>query len=349
MSSKHLYTRNLTSDLLISYCKDRGVDIRPILQELNIDLQPGPGLRYTSFNAMCELFEILSKELEDPYFGINWAKAQPDDFRYFGPVIYLASRVATWRDFIDFALNILQSFGNGFDFKVVEDIEANHMHLECSVNPLARPCRQYLQHHFAAVAQIGIRVMPDVRLEYVSFEHSGNPKDVIYEDAFRGPLMFEAPKNSMVVDVKYLERKTSSSSGLIGRGLKSFLNYQIKRGSTQQNSISVEVASLIPELLGVRNISQPQIATLLGVSPKKLQRLLAAEGTSFSNIYDACRKSMAVRILSETEMTLNEIAVQLDYSSQETFIQAFHRWFAQTPSEFKSKLDWQSTLKHEDK
>ena len=339
MPSKHLYTRNLTSDFVVSYCKARGVDIRPILKDLKIDIKPDSEFRYTSFNAMSDLFEILSNELDDPYFGINWAKAQPDDFRYFGPVMFLASRVASWRDFIDFALNVLQSFGNGFDFKMIEDLEANHIHLECVVHPLARPCRQYLQHHFAAIAQIAIRAMPDIRLEAVSFEHSGDPKDSIYEDAFRAPIMFDAPKNHMVVDIKYLERKTSNSSGLIERGLKSFLDYNLKRRSNIQNTISVEVASLIPDLMGVKNISQPEIAKLLDVSPKKLQRLLADERTNFSEIYDQCRKSMAVRALSETKMTLNETATLLNYSSQETFIQAFHRWFDQTPSEFRSQRD----------
>ena len=339
MPSKHLYTRNLTSDFFVSYCKARGVDIRPILKDLKIDIKPDSGFQYTSFNAMSDLFEILSNELDDPYFGINWAKAQPDDFRHFGPVVFLASRVASWRDFTGFGLNILRNFGNGFDFEVIEDLEANQINLECRVNPFARPCRQYLQHYFAGIAQMAIRAMPDIRFESISFEHDGDPNDPVYEDAFRAPIKFNAPKNQMVFDIKYLERKTSNSSGLIERGLESFLNYHLKRRSNIQNTISVEVASLIPDLMGVKNISQPEMAKLLDVSPKKLQRLLADERTNFSEIYDQCRKSMAVRALSETKMTLNETATLLNYSSQETFIQAFHRWFDQTPSEFRSQRE----------
>ena len=326
------------SYFFVGYCEGLGIDVQPIADRYGIEFKPHPGIHYIGFNALCDFYEELSRVTNDPHFTLNWAAAQPDDFRHAGPVVYLASRVASWRDFTEISLHTLQSFGNGFHFSLTEDPEKNSITLESKVHPLASPCRQLLQFQFSMIAQMAIRAIPDVRFKAVTFQHNGNPDDPIYEKAFRGPIEFNAPTNKLICDTKYLDRKTSKAAPLIRQGLKTYIKFQTRRRPPENQNIKVEVASLLPGLFGVKNTNLDSVAKILNISSKKLQRLLADEHTSFSVILDETRQSIAVRSLTETDMTLREIANLLDYASQETFIQAFRRWFQEAPSEFKSRL-----------
>lgn len=75
----------------------------------------------------------------------------------------------------------------------------------------------------------------------------------------------------------------------------------------------------------------------IGISAKKLQRLLAQEQTSFSEILDEVRRSMACRFLEETAIPIQKLPGRLEYSGAPAFIMAFKRWAGMTPSEFRAQ------------
>ena len=337
MSSKSLFLRNTNSALIVDYCGDLGIDLLTLSQKHGVDLNPGSGFHYASFNNVCNLYEDIARLGNDPHFGLNWALSQPEDLRHAGPIMYLLGIVSTYRGFIDILLKYKEVHTNGFHYSFQENHEDNLVSIQVDIHPLVRPCKQFIEHDFAATAKGVFDIMPDVRFKSVTFQHDGDPNDPVYEQVFRAPVTFNAQTNRLISDIKYLDRKIIDANLLIKRGMRSYFNYQIRQGKYHQSSISVTVAGLVPTLLGTGNVKQSAMAELMGLSPKKLQRLLADEGTSFSKILDQSRKAMAVRYLSQSNLTLKQIGGILDYASQETFIQAFHRWFKQTPSEFREK------------
>jgi len=322
MPSNALFTRNTSSHMFIDYCKDRGVDVWPIAERLNLKL---------------EFYTAIAREANDPYFGINWALAQPDDFRHSGPLVHLAGQVTSWHGFVEIGLEYMKTFTNGTAYKMQKTENGNQFRLEITVHPLAKPCRQLLEHQLATIAQMALRAIPDFRFDLVAFQHDGNSNDPIYQKAFGRAVKFNAGSNVILWNKAYLDRNTLDASPLIKRGLKAYVKFQSRHSRKSRNNMSVAVSGLIPDLLGVQSTNLGAVSDILQISPKKLQRLLSEEQTSFSAILDETRKSLAVRYLLEMDMTLSQIARLLDYSSQETFIQAFHRWFDQTPAEFKAQ------------
>ncbi len=84
----------------------------------------------------------------------------------------------------------------------------------------------------------------------------------------------------------------------------------------------------------------PQVADLaraLHHSTRTLKRKLAAEGHSFSELLDAERRVRAERMLRATDLSLEEIADRLDYSSLPNFARAFRRWTGMTPATFRKR------------
>jgi AraC-like DNA-binding protein len=77
------------------------------------------------------------------------------------------------------------------------------------------------------------------------------------------------------------------------------------------------------------------IATELGVSQQTLTRQLAALGTSFNEVLDQIRKQLALKYVSETDLSLAQVACLLGYANPPAFTLAFRRWTGRAPSELR--------------
>lgn len=80
-----------------------------------------------------------------------------------------------------------------------------------------------------------------------------------------------------------------------------------------------------------------QYAADLGISSKKLQRLLSAENTTFSKELNNYRMHKTRELLKDTRMPLSAIANMLGYSSGEAFYKACIRWFGCSPSRLRKR------------
>lgn len=331
-----LIARNTSSQEFIDFCNEKNIDAVSIADRLGKLLLPGPGVHFEDFNIICDFYEALAQAENNEHFGLDWALAQNDDFKNAGPVTFLANRVRSWRSFIEIGLDYINKFTTGFRYSVTEKPDLGVYVIECVVHPLASPCKQLMEHHFATIAKMSFRAIPNMRFRTVSFQHSGTAQNLILDKAFRCPVSFNAATNIMTADLDILNTSPSKSAKVIRRGLNAYLDFQIRGIKKENANITALVSSVIPSLLGGRQIGLNQLANALEISPKKLQRLLVEENTSFSEILDRTRRTMAVRYLSETDLTLKHIAQLLDYASQETLIQAFYRWQGMTPSKFRS-------------
>jgi AraC-like DNA-binding protein len=63
-----------------------------------------------------------------------------------------------------------------------------------------------------------------------------------------------------------------------------------------------------------------------------LSRRLSEEGTSFADVVDQLRQSLALRYLKEPGLTLAQIAWLLGYERPIAFTHAFKRWTGRSPS-----------------
>ena len=84
-------------------------------------------------------------------------------------------------------------------------------------------------------------------------------------------------------------------------------------------------------------ITLSQTAKLAGVSVRTLQRNLHAAGWSYSGLVEEARMQVAMEMLRNQELSLDEIAHELGYSALPNFTRAFGRWSGTTPSEFRQR------------
>ncbi|HEX2285104.1 MAG TPA: AraC family transcriptional regulator ligand-binding domain-containing protein [Mycobacterium sp.] len=78
----------------------------------------------------------------------------------------------------------------------------------------------------------------------------------------------------------------------------------------------------------------PDVAAELGMHPRTLRRQLAEENTSFRDLLNEARSTLAVDLLCNVGLTVDEVSKRLGYTDTSTFCHAFKRWHGVPPSAY---------------
>jgi AraC-like DNA-binding protein len=78
----------------------------------------------------------------------------------------------------------------------------------------------------------------------------------------------------------------------------------------------------------------PDVAAELDIHPRTLRRRLAEEGTSFRELLNEARSTVAIDLLHNVGLTVEEVSTRLGYTEVSTFSHAFKRWHGVAPSAY---------------
>lgn len=105
---------------------------------------------------------------------------------------------------------------------------------------------------------------------------------------------------------------------------------------SRSRSMSSSICQVLPDLLQMGDVSVSTLAGLAFSSVRTLQRRLMAEGTSVSRLIDETRRGLALEKLGESPTLLEDIALQIGYSSSSSFSRSVRRWTGQPPRRFRA-------------
>lgn len=119
---------------------------------------------------------------------------------------------------------------------------------------------------------------------------------------------------------------------LLVRGLADRMLADLPRAE----SFTARVRERLMGGLASGNVQARHVADALHVSTSTLTRRLDDEGTSFKELLESIRRSMALRYVGETDLALSEIAFLLGFSQSAAFHRAFKRWTDRTPLDYRT-------------
>lgn len=90
------------------------------------------------------------------------------------------------------------------------------------------------------------------------------------------------------------------------------------------------------ELLGLAQAGLHPVAARLAMSARTLERRLAARGLSFQRLVDGQRRARALWLLHNTDLCIDQIAIELGFGGAKNFSRTFRRWYGGTPSRMRA-------------
>lgn len=113
------------------------------------------------------------------------------------------------------------------------------------------------------------------------------------------------------------------------------LRKRIDEGRAQQ-STKAQVAHVLAEAIPSGRANMEVVAREMALSKRTLQRRLSDEGTSWQEVLNTARQSLAKHYLSQTELGAAEISFLLGFEDPNSLFRAFKRWEGISPETWRS-------------
>lgn len=170
----------------------------------------------------------------------------------------------------------------------------------------------------------------------VRFAHADPGVSTEHTRIFRAPIRFAAPDNAVVIPVDLLALPCRRPDP----PLAAFMDRYAGEHAVGRDIEPATTAERVRHVLSARPDAMPPVAGAvarrLHMSVRTLNRVLAAEGTTFRALAASTRRELAERALSHPHASIAEVAFALGFSELSAFHRAFRRWTGMTPGEFRS-------------
>ena len=175
---------------------------------------------------------------------------------------------------------------------------------------------------------LGETLVPDE----VRFKHPAPEADIgEYERVLGGPVRFSCEQDEVVVSKRIAFRKSPNYNAHVVAQLERLVADRVRE--LQSTEIRPEVTARVTLALPKGSPDLDEIAAVLHMSKRTLQRRLADEGVSFRDVVEDARRSTALEALSDG-LSVVETARKIGFSDVRPFKRAFRRWTGMTPTEF---------------
>lgn len=112
----------------------------------------------------------------------------------------------------------------------------------------------------------------------------------------------------------------------------------LKANFTNLETLSTKIDKLLDSKQEGLSTNINLISEMINSSTRTLQRDLAEEGTSISNIIDQWRFKKTLELIADPNMRIKDISEQLGYSVVSNFNRSFRRWTNTTPNSYRDRL-----------
>jgi AraC-like DNA-binding protein len=171
----------------------------------------------------------------------------------------------------------------------------------------------------------------------VWFRHAPRFDIADYEQFFGCPVHFNAPHNGLQLSRSALDTPLPSGNSQKQSYFQSVAErYECQALAT--GSVTERVQLLFMQRMAFGEPSVDDIASLLAMSRRSLQRKLLDENSNWRDATDAARLRVAHRELLNPARPLHEVALLTGYAETRAFLRAFRRWTGLTPTQYRAGI-----------
>lgn len=280
--------------------------------------------------------EFAARELNRLNFGLEHALSLPDTYPNAGAAIFLSQITETFEEWLSACERYARYHTNAWAPLLIKD-DGPLVRLRLLEHPLVMSPRHQTEGLIASLYLMARTVLSATteKADFVRFRHARPHDTRLHEEIFDCPIEFEASYNEMLFSREYLDRPTHGRLVKLRPLLDAYLRFRIAKMSLYDQSVAATVAAGIPAVLGTSLCNAENFAASMGLSSKKMQRLLREEGTSFSAILEGVRESLACEMLETTDVPIGNICGFLGYAGLPSFHLAFKRWTDMSPTVYR--------------
>lgn len=303
---------------LIAEC---GGDPGDLLARVRIDpAVVGVYDRFVPFTSLSTLLGLCADELRVPDFALRLAGRQDPDI--LGPVAIAARNAETIGD----ALRQVTAFAHVYSPAIRADLHIGPREVAYEFGTVLQrlPYRPHVVELALGVTLSTFKMLggEDFRPAKVAFTHPPIGERHTYTNYFGCTVEFGAPANLLVFPHGLMQRRLPRVDPLAQDIAIRFMT-----GRDRRTAFADAVSELIVRSLPAGAAGLEDVARLLMMHPRAVQRELADTGTTFETLVDDARRDLTTTLLANRDVSLSAVARQIGYSEQSTLTRSCRRWF----------------------
>ncbi len=322
--------------LAIAVLKKHNVAIAPLLRRAGLSEDDFDHRRHRiSAASQFKLLEYAAEVMDDSAFGLHLAEgAKPREAELLFYVMSAANDVgealalfARYSRIVNEALHVKL-------VRAPEGVVAEIGFVDLSRYSAKQATEFGVTQMIKALREItGRNIHPTT----VSFIHARNSDLRLFERFFRCPVEFGASRDQFTFSHETLAVPLVTEDRYLLGTLQPICDEAAKKRNTAIGTLRASVENEVQKLLPHGKAAKHNVARTLGLSERTLARKLAEEGTTYEQVVDQLRQSLALEYLKEPGVSLSQIAWLLGYEEATSFNHAFRRWTGRSPSEARGE------------
>jgi AraC-like DNA-binding protein len=156
-----------------------------------------------------------------------------------------------------------------------------------------------------------------------------------FQKYLRAPLRFDSDESALIFDSRWLGRPLPPLDPLVRQEVEAKVRAQ--RASLLAD-FPASVRRLLRKQLLIGDCSMNDVADLLGIHRRTLDRHLRRHGLRYGELVESVMADVARQLLCDTDLQVQQVAESLHFSTAANFATAFRRWTGSTPTEYRRSV-----------
>ncbi|MBV6439730.1 MAG: AraC family transcriptional regulator [Haliscomenobacteraceae bacterium CHB4] len=206
--------------------------------------------------------------------------------------------------------------------------------LEVWNNASPETARQVVDHSAAAFVHLTKLLSGKTKYPLRVSMRYPRPQDTReYLRVLKTEPLFNQTCNCLVYRLRDMHLPVIGHNPQLNQMFRELLEKEIAK-TKQRATFTNEVRRVILQNFSSTMPQLNDVVEYLHVTPRTLQRKLQEEGTSFQHIAESVKSELAIGLLKNRSLTVNEVAYRLGYTEPSVFRRAFKKWTGVSPKSY---------------
>lgn len=329
----------------VDVMQQQRIDPLPLLEKYHINLTDlHAGNVWIKHQFLIQLLEESSQKANCADLGLRISTYQ--DISVLGVLGQIIQSASTFREVIKFSSDLLFLHGSALRLEMNEHVMTDLFDQNAEIIEIVYDIQLKNSENIFSKRQVidlGLAVCHRVlaylsgnqyQLLKVSLPHSPLAPLNIYKRFFNAEVVVGQKHAALYLHRDMLNIQFNSSDWGLREIVDSYLE---QRFHNHHSSIVERVRHAIRIHLSSPKANKAEVAQMLAMHPRSLQRKLNEAGTSFEEIKEQLKRDLLLQYLVDSQLSMSQIASTLGFSEQSTLSRACKNWFGMSPRELKIK------------
>jgi len=285
--------------------------------------------------AAVGFFEAAAGATDCPDFGLRLASRQ--SFAILGPLWLMMRRARTVQDALEVLVEFFILHTSGAIVGLKRQADGSAFVTYSLVADLSTRDRQTIELGLALLCnELRTHCGPQWMPKEVMFCHDRPPGLDSHRSCFGRTVSFNRESNALWLDAACLCTPLAAGSYPGGEMLAPVLDNRLD----DPQSVAVKVEGVMRALLPFASCNRKNVAQIVNLSERSMQRRLAEAGTTFQQLRDRVRADIALKYLRQSNLQAAQVGEILGYSEPAAFSRAFRRQHGFMPRHARGHTEW---------